>query len=348
MSTQRLIGFASVVAWLMVSVPAILGGANEPIRLVQWAIAYALFGALLIADLVRPRLWLLALQALSVIVIVLVLCDGFEGTLLVLIAIQLGARVDRRTGIAWILVQTLLLGAAIAIHWSLRPAYLLTPPYLGFQLLGFVMMAQNRELRALQAIVADSSRLGERLRIAQELHDALGHRLTVLTLNLEAALLRTNDEAREDIRKAQALARELLADVRAIIADKHDGVHLTNALRTLVENVPRPRVHLQVDDDLRIRDPERANIILRCTQEIVTNAARHSGAENLWIVITRSGDGFQIAAHDDGRGREETRDGFGLRGMRSRIESAGGELRIENRPGRGFGVVAVLPLRSGA
>ena len=348
MSTQRLTGFAGFVAWLMVGVPVFLGGATDQNRLLQWVIAYALFGAMLVADLRWPRLWLLALQSLSVIVIVLVLCDGFEGTLMVLIAIQLGARVDRRTGIYWIIAQTLLLGVAIAIHWNPRPAYLLTPPYFGFQILGFLMMQTNTELRALQQVVADSSRIAERLRIAQELHDALGHRLTVLTLNLEAALQRSTAEARDDVEKAQALARELLGDIRAIVAEKHDGVDLTHVLRTLVANVPRPRVHLQADDDLHIRDAERANVILRCVQEIVTNAARHSGAENLWIVISRSGDGFQIAAHDDGRGSSETRDGFGLRGMRSRIESAGGELRIENRPGRGFGIVAVLPLRSGA
>ena len=71
--------------------------------------------------------------------------------------------------------------------------------------------------------------------------------------------------------------------------------------------------------------------------------ARHSGAENLWIVIERHGAGFRIRAHDDGRGSsDDARDGFGLRGMRARLESSGGELRIDPNPERGFDVVALV------
>jgi signal transduction histidine kinase len=87
---------------------------------------------------------------------------------------------------------------------------------------------------------------------------------------------------------------------------------------------------------------------LRCTQEIVTNAARHSNAENLWIVIQRDGEAFRIEAHDDGRGTDGAGDGFGLRGMRQRVERAGGQLLIATQPGRGFAVTAMLPGRGGA
>ncbi len=75
--------------------------------------------------------------------------------------------------------------------------------------------------------------------------------------------------------------------------------------------------------------------------------ARHSGARNLWIVVEREGDAFRMAAHDDGRGSDGSKDGFGLRGMRERVEKAGGELRIATRPGGGFNVTAMLPLRRG-
>jgi signal transduction histidine kinase len=96
-----------------------------------------------------------------------------------------------------------------------------------------------------------------------------------------------------------------------------------------------------------VTDPEKAQILLRCTQEIVTNAARHAQAENLWIVIEREGDTFRIAAHDDGRGSVGSQDGFGLRGMRERLERAGGQLRIATGPGRGFDVTALLPTGRG-
>src|SRR5207244_5337022 len=135
------------------------------------------------------------------------------------------------------------------------------------------------------------------------------------TLNLEAALRRTEGDARSDVEKAQALARRLLGDVRAIVADQraHDGAGIAQALRTLAGAMPRPRVHLQVSDALRVDDPERSHILLRCTQEIVTNAARHSQAENLWIVVEQTADGVSIRAHDDGRGSGSERDGVGLR-----------------------------------
>src|SRR5258708_3583499 len=122
---------------------------------------------------------------------------------------QLGARLEPTPGIAWICVQTALLGAANAAAFSTRSAWLLTPPYLGFQLVAFFVFnamarevaaraalgASNAELRAVGQILADSSRMAERLRITQELHDALGHHLTALSLNLEAALQLTQGAA---------------------------------------------------------------------------------------------------------------------------------------------------------
>ena len=73
-------------------------------------------------------------------------------------------------------------------------------------------------------------------------------------------------------------------------------------------------------------------------------SARHSGAENLWVVIDRDADVVRIRAHDDGRGAQVLSDGFGLRAMRGRVEKFGGELRIVSGPGRGFDVVALVPV----
>jgi signal transduction histidine kinase len=348
----------------MVGLPAVIYHAGTATSNGRWLAAYLLFGALFAVDLRHPRLPLLAAEAAAALALVILRCNGSEATLLALVAMQLGTRLDRVAGIVWISVQTLVLGAAIAIQMSPRAAWLLAPPYLGFQLVAFfifyvmarevaartALAAANAELRAVQEILAESSRIAERLRIAHELHDALGHRLTALTLNLEAALQRTAGPAKANVETAQSLARELLGDVRDIVADSQarDGVHAAHALQALCGAVPRPRVHLQVADSLRIADPERAHILLRCTQEIVTNAARHSNAENLWIVIERDGETFRIEAHDDGRGNDGASDGFGLRGMRERVERAGGQLRIATQPGRGFEVTAMLPVRSGA
>jgi signal transduction histidine kinase len=355
MPQTRILGVAGLTAWLMVGLPVILQGGTTPGLMARWAVAFVLFGALFIADLRRPHLSFLALEAVCVALMALLLCDGFEGALLVLIATRLPAMLERWRAIAWIAVQTLLLLAAVSIHWNSHIAWLLALPYFGFEILAFFsfeLLERERrtsaQLRAMQDLVADGGRLAERLRIARELHDALGHHLTALTLNLEAALVRTEGAAHGDVEKAQSLARTLLADVRAIVAEKNadDCIDLAGALRTLVADLPRPRVQLEVDDALRVDDPEQGLVILRCVQEVVTNAARHSGAENLWITVRRSGETFEVRARDDGRGRGAARDGFGLRGMRERIESAGGELTIESGTGRGFALTAFLPARS--
>jgi signal transduction histidine kinase len=364
MSQSRLIGIAGTIVWLMVGLPAFIHHSGAAPSDARWLVAFLLFGACFAADLKRPWLPFLAAESTAALALLLVRCNGYEGTLLALVAMQLGTRLDRVAGIIWVSVQTLLLGTAVAIQLNPRAVALLVPPYLGFQLVAFftshvmareiagraALATANAELRAVQAILADSSRMAERLRIAHELHDALGHRLTALTLNLEAALQRTPGPARTHVETAQALARELLGDVREIVADARagHGVHVAQALQALVGAVPRPRIHLAIADGLRIDDPERAHILLRCTQEIVTNAARHADAENLWIVIERDGESCRIAAHDDGRGSDGASDGFGLRGMRERVERAGGELRIATQPGRGFDVTAMLPVRSGA
>jgi signal transduction histidine kinase len=364
MTHSRLIGLTGLFAWLIVGVPALIYHAGAVPYDGRWVIAFLLFGALFAADLRHPRLILVFGESAVALALVLLRCNGYEGTLLALVAMQLGTRLDRKAGIAWICAQTALLGAAVTIQLSPHAAWLLLPPYLGFQLVAFftfyvmsrevaaraALATANAELRALQQILADSSRIAERLRIAHELHDALGHRLTALTLNLEAALQRTEGSAKGNIETAQSLARQLLGDVREIVANsqERDGVHLAQALQTLVSAVPRPRIHLAVADGLCIDDPERAHILLRCIQEIVTNAAKHSAAENLWISIERDGETFRIGARDDGRGSDGSRDGFGLRGMRERVERAGGELRIVTQPGRGFDVTALLPIRGGA
>lgn len=354
MTRERVVALAGVLAWLLVGVPVLVQGADTPDLMARWAVAFLLFGACFLGDLRRARLWFLAVQSLCVLVMVLLLCDGFEGALMVLIAMRLGERVGRTAGLSWIVLQTLLLWGAIALHWNARSAWLLAPPYLGFQILAFftveLMTREVRahaELRALSGLVADSSRLAERLRLGQELHDALGHHLTALSLNLEVALRRTAGEAHEDVRKAQDLARQILTDVRNLVADKQeDTLDLAPALHELVRSIPNPAIHLQLGNALTVEDPAHAHVIFRCVQEIVTNAARHSGADHLWVVVTRSGEQFEITAHDDGRGCRHARAGFGLTAMRHRIEGAGGELRIVNGPERGFDVHAVLPLRS--
>lgn len=93
--------------------------------------------------------------------------------------------------------------------------------------------------------------------------------------------------------------------------------------------------------------PVRAETILRCVQEIITNAVRHSGAQNLWIESVKTADGVEVRACDDGGGVKHLRLGNGLTGMRERVEQVGGHLEIESTPGRGFHLRARIPSAAG-
>jgi signal transduction histidine kinase len=121
---------------------------------------------------------------------------------------------------------------------------------------------------------------------------------------------------------------------------------LLHALRTLVAGVPRPRVHLEVADDLRV-DAALAHTIFRCVQEALTNAVKHAQAENVYLAINKAADGaVTVTARDDGRGVSEIRPGNGLSGLRERIESMGGTVEIEGRKGLGLTIRALLPVRA--
>jgi len=331
MERARLVRIGGTLTWFAVAVPLIIQSSPSIARLGLWALSWLAFGIAL------RRGWLVV-QVAAVVGMVLTMCDGFEGTLLVIVAMQLGGVMPRRRAFLWIGVQTLLLAIAIGIHWTPRSAFLLTPPYLGFQLLAFLTIES----------IDRSSRMAERLRISRDLHDTIGHHLTALSLNLEAALQRTSGDAHEKIEVAQSIARSLLNDVRSIVAsiESEKGTDLGLAIRTLIVDIPRPHVHLEIADDVRVDHPERARTIIRCAQEIITNAARHSGAENLWLVIDCDEGRIRIRAHDDGHGSDEVAAGFGLRTMRSRVEGIGGELRIDSGAGRGFDVTALVPVKS--
>jgi len=204
----------------------------------------------------------------------------------------------------------------------------------------------NSELLATQALLADNTRIAERVRIARELHDLVGHHLTALTLNLEVATHLAEGKALEHVQQAHSLAKLLLADVREVVNDMRvdDKVDLATALRTLVSGVPEPQIHLDLPSELSMTDPQRAQVLLRCAQEMITNSVRHARASNLWIGLEQDVDGVVLTARDDGRGVAKVEAGNGLSGMEERLRQVGGELKIKSSPGTGFSLKAWIPV----
>lgn len=206
----------------------------------------------------------------------------------------------------------------------------------------------NAELRATQTLLAESERVAERLRISRELHDLVGHHLTALSLNLEVAIHLTEGKARDHVQKAQALSRLLLADVREVVSSlrESDTILLSQALRDLLDGVPSLRVHLDMPQPFEVADPARAQVILRLTQEILTNTIKHAQANNLWLRFSVQNGEISVDAHDDGRGSAAVSPGNGLSGMRERLLQYGGVMSIHSAPGAGFKLAARLPLEA--
>ena len=137
MTYKRLTAVAGLIAWMMVGLPAFIYHTGRPGWSWGWIAAFIIFGGAFAADLARPRWELLLAESAAAITLVLLRCNGYEGTLLVVLAMQLGPRFERTTGLIWIGAQTLLLAAAVVWRLNPRAALLLAPPYFGFQLLAF-------------------------------------------------------------------------------------------------------------------------------------------------------------------------------------------------------------------
>jgi signal transduction histidine kinase len=211
------------------------------------------------------------------------------------------------------------------------------------------LAAVNAELESTRELLAQSARIGERTRIARDLHDLLGHHLTALSLNLEIASHRTEGETLARVETAQSVTKLLLGDVRELVSvlRQEDPLDLPAALRKLADGIPLPQIHIAVTPGLTVEDPALGDVVLRCAQEILTNTVRHARAENLWLDVARRGDDLEIRARDDGTGAETVCSGHGLSGMRERFEERGGAFSFDTAPGRGFRVTAVLPLPAG-
>jgi len=370
----ELLRYAGLFTWICAAVPLFLGDMlrETPMsrtQTIEWWLLHGLFGVLFwnilrylpgLTSMVRRLAYLLALTGCALGVSA-VSESPLGGMLLLIVAGLLPWLLSSVPALSWLLLQNVLLAATVSVasDVTLADASLSAGLFLGMSLFAFMgsiaalrqqesrdaLRRVNSELRATQALLTENTRIAERVRIARELHDLVGHHLTALTLNLEVATHLVQGKALEHVQQAHSLAKLLLADVREVVSDmrRDDKVDLGEALRTLVEGVPKPQIHLDLPADRVLADPQRAQLLLRCAQEMVTNSVRHARARNLWIRLSTGKDGMALSARDDGRGVSRVEAGNGLRGMRERLGQLGGKLEIESGQGAGFTLHAWLP-----
>ncbi|GAB7046386.1 sensor histidine kinase [Catenuloplanes indicus] len=202
------------------------------------------------------------------------------------------------------------------------------------------------ELRAAQRQVAELSAAAERHRLARDIHDSVGHHLTAISVQLaKAEAFRARDPvvAHRAVADARAATTRALQEVRESVGTLRTGTFsLVAAVETLAGGLTGTGLRVAVTRDGSEIGHARPTLeaLYRVTQEALTNACRHAGADQVRVAL-RFDDAVTVEVTDNGRGfTVGTAEGGGLRGMRERLAALGGEVRIESAPGRGTRVTA--------
>jgi signal transduction histidine kinase len=190
----------------------------------------------------------------------------------------------------------------------------------------------NAELVSMQSFVAETVRDRERLRIARDLHDVTGHKLTALKINLQIMQQRVKDNAelRDFVDRAAQIADDLLSDTRVIVRQISgaEGLALGESLTKLASLLPDGMITVELEEGLRVQSGEVARLLLRAGQEGTSNALRHGGANRIQLSLRRIADRFVMRIIDNGRGLRGKPAGFGRSQLAARVKELNGEYRL--------------------
>src|SRR6185436_18235770 len=262
---------AGLLTWLAVGVPNLFTKFELP-----WLVAWTAFGATYwFTSDERVHQWprgvriaCVAAQSILGLTTFWLHPTAFMPVLLVVVAGTVAGNVALPIALTWLVAQTSVI-ALIFTTTHIPPSDFVpvTAAYFAFQVFALLathlaesesrarqeLALANAELRTAADLLDASSRANERLRIARDLHDLLGHHLTALSVNLEVASHLTDGKAREHVEHAQSLAKLLLSDVRAVVTDLRDDqtIDVASMLARTLEPVPSPKIELTVQPELR-------------------------------------------------------------------------------------------------
>lgn len=351
----------ALVVWALVGSPRWLAFTPVPGD-IAWLVGYVAF-AVLLWRATSPdtrddrRVQLFVCEAVVAIALAISGMPHFEGALPAVVAAQAAWFSSSRVAVALGTAQAIPLFVIVLPTHALFGAAKATGEYVAFGLFAMLVgylrrqeMTARRELAreravllATQSLLEDATRVNERMRIAREVHDAIGHGLTAASINLELAA-RTHDATR--IESARDAVSSTLVELRGLVgAMRTDAtVDLRAALRALCAGIREPTIVLDVADELDIADEARAHVLFRCVQEAVTNAMKHARARRVEVAIARDDAVIRVTVRDDGVGAATTTTfGNGLSGLRERLTEVGGGLEVSARPGAGFEVRGWVP-----
>lgn len=220
------------------------------------------------------------------------------------------------------------------------------------------LRALNEQIRLEQEERARMAAYTERARIARDMHDVLAHSVSLMVVQLGAAehrLERDNGPALEAVVAARATGKLALAELRRLLGLMREdttavpGHSAPAGLETLVEQTRGAGIQaeLEFEGDPATLDAGLEMTVYRIVQEALTNSVKHGAGAPVKAVVTYGREAVEISVTDEGRGSDAAwaDGGFGLLGMRERARLYGGTVEAGRRPGGGFEVRAVLPVK---
>ena len=242
--------------------------------------------------------------------------------------------------VAWRWIGVLL-GLTALESWLLHLApYFWVVAFIFVPLIGAILIDQRRRqkmtsrLELAQGEIDRLARIAERERIARDLHDLLGHTLSVIVLKSElASKLAEKDPQRAaaEIRDVERISREALSEVRAAVRGYH-SVGLDAELDHAREALTAAGIEFDAKVEPVTVSATQESVLALAIREAVTNVVRHAGAKTCQLALRCRYFGSELEIADDGRGGSDP-DGFGLSGMRERVEALGGTLERDGSQG---------------
>lgn len=217
------------------------------------------------------------------------------------------------------------------------------------------------QLRQSQELAVAAQRLAieqERNRIAQEVHDTTGHTLTMIQSLLRLAKVeweqtdawtdRETGPMREYLAQAQELAVNGIRELRISInrLRQEAGCELvTQGIRQLAKSVRELEVEVNVQGEDGPGYSHLSMVVYECFREAITNCLRYAKATHMDVIVKFEENSLSLYIFDNGCGCGEVAEGNGIRGIRKRVETAGGQLRILSSEGEGFQIYIRLPVK---
>jgi two-component system, NarL family, sensor histidine kinase DesK len=258
-----------------------------------------------------------------------------------------------RLGTLFTVLAALMVGVGLETHYVGRSIATAEEIVFFCVIIGISNFAFARQARAnvlLKRANSEIERLtqeAERQRIARDLHDLLGHTLTVITVKLDLArrlLSHDSDRARNEIVEAEQTARNALAEVREAVSGYRAeglGAEISRARRSLLAagvqlTTTLAPIHLSAS---------QINVLCLALRETVTNIVRHAHATVCHVALVEQDMEIRLTIEDNGVGGQ-IREGNGLRGMRERVQSVAGALKLTDVANGGTSLELTLPAES--